>query len=48
MSILFGIVFILVGLTLAVLLGIVLYREPKGELLANRNILKAGKDLTAV
>jgi hypothetical protein len=44
MSILFGIVFIVVGLALAVLVGIVLYREPKKELQTHGSILKIEKD----
>jgi hypothetical protein len=41
MSMLFGIVCLLVGLALAVLLGIVLYRDPKKELRPQTAALKA-------
>jgi hypothetical protein len=44
MSILFGIVFMLGGLALAVLLGIVLYRDPKKAVQLQGSILRAGKD----
>ena len=44
MSILFGIIFMLVGLALAVLLGIVLYRDPKKELRPQGVVLGTGKD----
>jgi hypothetical protein len=43
MSILFGILFILAGLTLAVFLGIVLYRDPKKELQPQGTILRPEK-----
>jgi len=45
MSILFGIGFCLVGLALAVMLGLVLYREPKREPRPHGSALKATKDL---
>lgn len=45
MSIFFGIVFCLVGLALAVLLGLYLYREPKKELRPHASPLKVQKDL---
>ncbi len=44
MNILFGFVFLSVGLALAVLLGIVLYRDPKKDAPALGTILKAEKD----
>jgi hypothetical protein len=44
MSIFFGLVFLLLGLALAVLLGIVLYREPKKEPRIHGTVLSAGKD----
>ena len=44
MSILLGSVFLLVGLALAVLLGIVLYREPKKDAPVIETTLKAEKD----
>ncbi len=47
MSILFGIVFLLGGLALAVLLGIVLYRDPKKEIRPHINSLATGKDSEA-
>lgn len=46
MSILFGFVFLLVGLALAVLLGIVLYREPKKETRPHISLV-SGKDVEA-
>jgi hypothetical protein len=48
MSIFFGLVFLLVGLALAVLLGIVLYRDPQKNAQALGTILKAEKDPKAV
>jgi len=44
MSIFFGIVFLLGGLALAVLLGIVLYREPKKEHQSHGAVLRTEKD----
>jgi hypothetical protein len=48
MSILFGIVFLLFGLALAVLLGIVLYRDPQRDVQPLGTVLKAEKDPKAV
>ena len=44
MSILLGLVFLLVGLALAVFLGIALYRDPKKDVQAHGTVLKAEKD----
>jgi hypothetical protein len=43
MSILFGIVFLLGGLALAVFLGIVLYRDPKREVRPHANRIATEK-----
>jgi len=48
MSIFFGLVFLLVGLALAVLLGIVLYRDPHKDVQPLGTVLKAEKDPRAV
>jgi len=48
MSILLGIVFLLLGLALAVLLGIVLYRDPQRDVQTLRTALKPEKDPKAV
>ncbi len=47
MSWFFGVIFCLLGLALAVFLGLVLYREPKKELQTSGNVLKTGKNLKA-
>jgi hypothetical protein len=44
MSMIFGILFILAGLALAVFLGIVLYREPEKKLQPHEAVLRTGKD----
>ena len=43
MNILFGIIFLLGGLALAVILGVVLYRDPKREVRPRGNILRTEK-----
>jgi hypothetical protein len=43
MSIFFGIVFLVVGLALAVMLGIVLYRDPKNDAQTVRTSAELGK-----
>lgn len=43
MSIFLGIVFLLGGLALAVMLGIVLYRDPKREVRPHENTLRTEK-----
>jgi hypothetical protein len=40
MNLLFGVLFLMGGLALAVFLGIVLYREPKMEVRVQADILK--------
>ena len=47
MSIFLGIVFLLGGLALAVMLGIVLYRDPKREVRPHENILRTEKGYKA-
>jgi hypothetical protein len=43
MNILFGIIFLLGGLALAVFLGVVLYRDPKREVRPRGNIFRTEK-----
>lgn len=47
MSIFLGIVFLLGGLALAVMLGIVLYRDPKREVRVQADILRTGQSTEA-
>jgi hypothetical protein len=47
MSILFGVVFLIGGLALAVFLGIVLYREPKKEVRVQADIRRTGQSTEA-
>lgn len=48
MSFLFGFVFLLFGLALAVLAGIVLYRDPQKDTQAAGTILKAVEEPKAI
>jgi hypothetical protein len=47
MNLLFGALFLLGGLALAVFLGIVLYREPKKEVRLQADILKTERSTEA-